>query len=401
LKEYERKGGKEMNFRFTEQEEAFREEVRGFLRQELPEGWKGRQIIEVLGTAEGQALMKSLGRKLGVRGWVGLQWPKEYGGLGASPMYGLIFEEEMGYHLAPVDVYLESWVGGTIIVHGTDEQKKRYLPGIASYETKICIGYSEPGAGSDLFALRTGAVEEKDCFIINGQKIFTSEAHKADLCWLAVRTDPSLTKYRGISIIMVDMHTHGITIRPLFDLLGIHHLNEVFFDDVRVPKDCLIGEINQGLLPIMTELDIERAAFGGGINTVARARKTLEELVEYLDVSGKCNSITRHKLAERAVDLEVARLMAYRVAWLATKGGVPHYEATVSKLFGSEAIQRFARTAIEIAGLKGMLMGPYPGTILDGRLTESYAFSLSETIGAGTSEVMRNLIASGLGLPRK
>jgi len=390
-----------MDFRFTEQEEAFREEVRDFLRQELPEGWKGRRFTEIIGTANGQALMKSLGRKLGAKGWVGLQWPKEYGGLGAGPMHGLIFEEEMGYNLAPVDIYLESWVGGTIIIHGTDEQKRRYLPGIASYQTKICIGYSEPGAGSDLFALRTIAVEDNDCFIINGQKTFTSSAHKADLCWLAARTDPNLPKQRGISILMVDMRTPGITVRPLFDLLGIHHLNEVFFDNVRVPKDCLVGKKNEGLEPIITELDIERASFGGGINQIARARRTLEELIEYLDDSGKCDSITRHKLAGRAVDLEVARLMSYRVAWLATKGGVPHYEATVSKLFGSEAIQRFARTVMEIAGLKGMLTGPSRCTILDGRIPEHYAFSLSETIGAGTSEVMRNIVAICLGLPRK
>jgi alkylation response protein AidB-like acyl-CoA dehydrogenase len=390
-----------MDFRFTEQEEAFRQEVRDFLRQDLPAGWKGRRITETIGTPEANALHKSLGRKLGAKRWVGLQWPKEYGGLGATPIHGLIFEEEIGYHYAPIDIYLESWVGGTIIVHGTDEQRRKYLPGIARFETKICIGYTEPGAGSDLFGLSTTAIENKDCFVINGQKIFTSEAHKSDLCWLAVRTDPSATKYRGISILMVDMKTPGIIVRPLYDLLGIHHLNEVFFDDVKVPKDCLIGEINQGLIPIMTELDIERASFGGGIANVARARRTLEELVEYLNKSNKSDSLTRNKLAERAIDLELARLMSYRVAWLATKGAVPHYEASVSKLFGSEAIQRFARTAVEIAGLKGIVQKGTPGsTILDGRLVENYAFSLIDTIGAGTSEVMRNLIAISLGLPR-
>ena len=386
-----------MDFRFSEREEAFRGDVREFLRRELPPGWEGG--LWVLGTEEGQALTEGFNKKVAARGWVGLQWPREYGGLGASPMEGLILEEEMGYHKAPVDVNLNSWVGGTLIVHGTEEQKKRYLPGLISCDTQMCVGYTEPEAGSDLFALKTSAVEEDNCYLINGQKMFTSAAHKADYCWLAVRTDTTGAKHRGLSIFIVDMRTPGITVRPLYDLLGMHHLNEVFFDGVRAPKECLIGEKNQGLLPILTELDIERAAFGGGIYNVAWARRALDEMVEMARGRGGADPLTRHKLAERAVEIEVARLLAYHVTWLATRGTVPHHEASASKLFGSELSQRLTRTVMEIAGLGGMLMRSSPWAPMDGRLPEDYLFKLIEPIGAGTSEIMRNIVAGGLGLP--
>lgn len=385
-----------MDLQFSERQTAFREEVREFLRRELPSGWQGGLLL--LKTAEGQAIMDSFNKKVGARGWVGLQWPREYGGLEASPIESLILDEEMGYHRAPLYVDLNSWVGGTIIVLGTEEQKKKYIPGIASCNTQVCIGYTEPEAGSDLFALRTKAVEEDDCYIINGQKMFTSSAHKASYCWLAARTDPSAKSYKGLSIFMVNMKTLGITVRPLYDLADVHHLNEVFFDNVRVPKDNLIGEKNQGLAPIITELNMERAASGGGMYNVASAKRLLEDLIK--QVKGTQDSRIRNKLSELAVEIEVVRLMAYNIAWLATKGILPQKEPTMAKLFGGEMSQRLAQTAMEITGLKGMLMPPSPGIVLDGRAPENYLYSVHYTIAAGTSEIMRNLIAIELGLPR-
>jgi 3-oxocholest-4-en-26-oyl-CoA dehydrogenase alpha subunit len=385
-----------MDLRFTDEQMAFRKEVREFLRQELPPNWQGG--LWILKTKEGQAVNTSFNKKVAARGWVGVQWPKEYGGLGAGPIESLILDEEMGYHRAPLYVDLNSWVGGTIIVLGTEEQKKKYIPGIASCDTQVCIGYTEPEAGCDLFALKTRAVEEDDCYIINGQKMFTSSAHKATYCWLAARTDTSAKSYKGLSIFMVDMKTPGITIRPLYDVADVHHFNEVFFDNVRVPKDCLIGEENQGLMPIITELNLERAASGGGMYNVASAKHNLEDLIK--QVKGTKDSRIRNKLAELAVEIEVTRLMAYNIAWLATKGMLPQKEPTMAKLFGGELTQRLAQTAMEIAGLRGMLMSPSYGMTVDGRSADSYLYSLSYTIAAGTSEIMRNLIATELGLPR-
>jgi 3-oxocholest-4-en-26-oyl-CoA dehydrogenase alpha subunit len=385
-----------MDLQFTEQQMAFREEVRAFLRQELPPDWQGG--LWLLKTKEGQAVINSFNKKVAARGWVGIQWPKEYGGLGAGPIESLILDEEMGYHRAPLYIDLNSWVGGTIIVLGTEEQQKKYIPGIASCNTQICIGYTEPEAGCDLFALKTRAIEEADCYVINGQKMFTSSAHKANYCWLAARTDPSARSYKGLSIFMVDMKTPGITVRPLYDIADVHHLNEVFFDNVRVPKDCLIGEKNQGLMPIITELNMERAASGGGMYNVASAKRNLEDLVE--QVKGTQDSRIRNKLAKLAVEIEIARIMAYNIAWLATKGILPQKEPTIAKLFGGEMSQRLAQTAMEIAGLKGLLMRSSSDSNSHGRLADLYLYSLHYTIAAGTSEIMRNLIAMELGLPR-
>ncbi|RLC71049.1 MAG: hypothetical protein DRI26_05930, partial [Chloroflexi bacterium] len=223
-----------MDFRFTREEEVFRQTIRDFLQQELPPWWEG---IEALGTDEGWAFYRSFVRKMGAKGWLNMHWPKEYGGMSATPMQQLIFTEEMAYHCAPAQIDLGPWVGSTIIVHGSDEQKRKYLPGIATGEAEWCIGYSEPGAGSDLAAIQTRAVEDGDEYVINGQKIFTSLAHRADYCWLAVRTDPDAPKHRGISMFVVDMRTPGITVRPLIDMAGLHTFNEVFFDDVRVPRE--------------------------------------------------------------------------------------------------------------------------------------------------------------------
>lgn len=393
-----------MYFGFTQKEEAFRQEIRDFLKGELPAWWEG---VEALFTEEGWAFYRSFVRKMGAKGWLNMHWPKEYGGMSATPMQQLIFTEEMAYHSAPAQIDLGPWVGSTIIVHGTEEQKRKYLPGIASGEAEWCIGYSEPGAGSDLAAVQTRAVEDGDEYVINGQKIFTSLAHRADYCWAVARTDPNAPKHRGISMFVVDMRTPGITVRPLLDMAGQHTFNEVFFDDVRVPRDSMVGGKNQGWYLLLTELDIERTSFGGGVNISARSKRILEEMVQYAretkrnDVVLAKDPLIRRKLAERGVEIEISRLLAYRLSWMLSQGIIANYEASVSKLFGSEMAQRLANTGMEMLGLYGQLEPGSKWVRLRGWVERLYLWTVAETIGAGTSEIQRNIIAMrGLGLPR-
>lgn len=393
-----------MDLRFTKEEEAFRQDIRDFLKQELPASWEG---IELLATEEGWAFYRSFVRKMGAKGWLNMHWPKEYGGMAATPMQQLIFTEEMAYYGAPAQIDLGPWVGSTIIVHGSDEQKKKYLPGIAIGEVEWCIGYSEPGAGSDLAAVQTQAVEDGDEYVINGQKIFTSLAHRADYCWLAARTDPDVPKHKGISMLVVEMSTPGITVRPLIDMAGYHTFNEVFFDAVRVPRENMVGGKNQGWYLLLTELDIERTSFGGGVNISARSRRILEELVQCTNETKQNGEVLskdpliRQKLAERAVEIEVSRLLAYRLSWMLSQGIIANYEASVSKLIGSEVAQRLANTGMQILGLYGQLEPRSKWVRLRGRIEQLYLWTVAETIGAGTSEIQRNIIAMrGLGLPR-
>lgn len=395
-----------MDFRFTKEEEAFRQEIRQFLKRELPPGWTGMEEA-VLSMEEGWASYKSFIRKLGAKGWLNMHWPKEYGGMSATPIEQLILTEELAYNRAPAQIDLGPWVGFTIILHGSEEQKKKYLPGIATGEAEWCIGYSEPGAGSDLAAVQTSAVEDGDEYVVNGQKTFISLAQLADYCWLAVRTDPDVPKHKGISMLIVDMKTPGITVRPLLDMRGLQTFNEVFFDDVRVPKENLVGEKNRGWYLVVAELDIERTSFGGGVNISARSKRILEELVDFAKktrLNGEplaSNPLVRHKLAERAVEIEVSRLLAYRLTWMVSKRIIPNYESSVSKLYGSEMTQRLANTGMQIMGLYGQLEPGSKWVPLRGRIEQVYLWTVAETIGAGTSEIQRSIIAiRGLGLPR-
>jgi alkylation response protein AidB-like acyl-CoA dehydrogenase len=249
-------------------------------------------------------------------------------------------------------------------------------------------------------------VRDGEDYIINGQKVWTSAAHVADWCWLAARTDPRVPKHKGISLFMVDMRSEGITVRPLVNLAGIHTFNEVFFDDVRVPGKNLVGEENRGWHYIVVALDFERAA--PGVRSIARARRILDELVAYARTTRRGGqllareSMVRHKLAEMAIECEVGRLIAYRVAWMQGKGLIPNYEASMSRMYSSELLQRVVNTAMQILGLWGQLEKNSPLAPLQGWIARCYLMSPSETIAAGTSEIQRNIIATrGLGLPRE
>jgi alkylation response protein AidB-like acyl-CoA dehydrogenase len=290
-----------------------------------------------------------------------------------------------------------------LIVHGTEEQKKEHLPRILSGEVNWRQGYSEPGSGSDLASLQTRAVRDGDDFVINGQKIWTSGAHRADWLYALVRTDPEAPKHRGISFLILDKDTPGITIRPLIDMSWRHHFNEVFFEDVRVPASNLIGEENRGWYVGMTLLDFERSNITGAITS----RRSIRSLLEYLDTdegAEKANVTppVRTAIADRYVETEVMFNFSFRIISMQNANQIPNYEASTSKLFNSELSQALARTGSRAFGLYAGLWDDEDGRApLGGRFTKSYVQSVPATIAAGTSEVQRNIIATrGLGLPR-
>jgi len=395
-----------MEFRFTREEEAFRGEIRSFLRKELPADWASKAGSGALGEGaeEHWQFLRGFQRKLAEKGWLTQGWPREHGGLAAGVMMQVIYNEEMSYHRAPTQIGVgPDRVGPTIILYGTDEQKARHLPGIASAETVWCQGFSEPGAGSDLASLQTRAEADGDYFVLNGQKIWTSLAHQADWCILLARTDQEAPKHKGISYFLMDMKTPGLTVRPLVDMTGRHTFNELFMENVRVPRDCLVGELNRGWYIAAATLDFERS----GINRVVAGFRAYQELLEYAretTFGGRSLMVegtVRNKLAELGIEFVAGRLLAYRVASMQAKGQIPNAEASMSKLFGSELQQRLAGAGVQVLGLAGQLAPGSRWAPLAGRLEMYYLGASALTVAAGTSEIMRGIIAGrGLGLPR-
>lgn len=392
-----------MDLRFTEKEDAFRKEVREFIQRELPPGWIGGQP----GAAEAWEHQRQFAGKLGKRGWLGLSWPVEYGGQGVSPIEEAILYEEIAYHRAPAEAILVigvGIVGPTIMLYGSPEQKKRHLPGITRGEVFWCQGFSEPSSGSDLASLQTRAIEDGDDFIINGQKTFISIAHHADWCYMIAKTDPDAPRHRGLSYFLVDMKSPGITVRPLMSMTGVHHINDVFFDDVRVSRDSLLGEKNRGWYMAVTTLDFERFSLSA---TAGYARRSLDEMVEYVKGArhnghalAQAPSV-RQRLAEMAIEVEILRLLNYRVLWMHTRKVVPNYEASMAKLYSSELTQRLAHLGMELLGLYGQLSSGSKWAPLSGSISGTCLNSVSATIQGGTSEIQRSIIAvRGLGLPR-
>jgi alkylation response protein AidB-like acyl-CoA dehydrogenase len=384
-----------MRFRFPPEEEAFREEIRAFLRDELPE--------QRPDGVDGWRFHRAFVKKLAERGWLTLAWPKEWGGTAAPHLRQLVFNEEMAYWDAPGTDLGVDRVGPTIMLHGTEQQKRQHLPLIARGDEIWCQGFSEPGAGSDLASLQTRAVEDGDTFVVNGSKIWTSLAHFAQWMILLARTDVDAPKHRGITFFLLDMKTPGISIRPLVDMLGRHTFNQVFFDNVRVPRDCVVGEVNRGWYVATTTLDFERS----GIQRVIGGMKTCEALIAYAGEQLRAGTprpafaAIKHRLADLAIEYEVGRLLAYRVGWLQSKGIVPNYEASVSKMYGSELTQRMAGVGMQLLFLGGQLAPGSPWAPLKGRIESLYLNAAALTIAAGTSEINRGIIATrGLGLPR-
>jgi len=381
-----------MDFAWSAEEETFRGEIREFLQAELPEGWGIAQFWDPDDDAQfafAHAFTKTLGKK----NWLAVSWPQEYGGLDWPFWKQFILNEELANCDAPVvGRNATRFLGPTIMRYGTEEQKKQHLAGILSGETVWCQGYSEPNAGSDLGSLQTRAVQDGDEFIVNGQKIWTSMAHHSQWIFMLARTDPEAPKHRGISYFLVDMQTPGITVKPLIDMSNGHHFNEVYFENVRVPRSGLLGELNRGWYMATTTLSYERTA----IEVPARAQRILNDLVRYARLTkrnGKplsADPVVRQRLAQLAIEVDVAWCLSYRVATTQSRNQIPGPESPANKVFTSEMIQRLAQTGMQMLGLYGQLEFSTKWAPLKGKIERLYLTSVAGTIAGGTSEIQRN-----------
>ncbi len=391
-----------MDLTYTPEEEAFRQRVREFLKTNLPPGWGTPNSAPLRGKAYIQ-FMREWNRRLFDGGFLGLSWPKEYGGQGASQMQLAIFNEEMARFRAPTPLNIIglTMAGPTLIVHGTEEQKKQHVAKTLSGEELWCQGFSEPGAGSDLAALKTRAELKGDEFVVNGQKVWTSMAHFADWCFLLVRTDPTAPKHRGISYLLVDMKTPGITVRPLRQISGESEFNEVFFEDVRVPRTNLVGAINDGWRVAMTTLSNERGTMAFAL--AARFENTFNEVANLSRrlATPERNPMARQQVAQFYIDLQALKFGLYRSFSKLLRGGTPGVEGSISKLQWSELDQRMVDFAMQVEGVGSQLVEDSPHAIESGRWQTGFLRSRAGTIAAGTSEIHRNTIAQRLlGLPK-
>jgi len=404
-----------MDFNDTAEEAAFRAEVRAFIEQECPPGIRRRGFRAAFGgggyddfTMTREEYFAKNGawvKKLSARGWIAPAWPREYGGAGLTVMQQFIFSQELALSGAPRGGNFgigTGWAGPTIIMHGSEEQKKKYLPGIVQGDEVWCQGFSEPGAGSDLAAVQTRAVKDGDDYVVNGQKIWTSGAHVAKFMILLARTDPEAPKHRGISYFIVDMKSPGITIRPLVNMANNHDFNEVFFDNVRVPKANMIGEENRGWYVGTTTLDFERS----GIATSISHTLMVQDLAAFVREHKATGVITANpglalELADRAIEAGVEEVLCTQVISMQNRGLVPNKESSIAKLFSSELDVRISRTSMAALGLYGQLRADSPYVAANGRIESTYLYATTSTVGGGTSEIQRNIIATrGLGLPR-
>jgi alkylation response protein AidB-like acyl-CoA dehydrogenase len=390
-----------MDFGDNAEQAAFRHEVRSFLQAEMPEPFRrGRiQPEELIMMFDTLAEWRG---KLSKKGWIAPAWPKEYGGAGLSVMEQFTMNQEFAEARVPgVGGMGVSMLGPTLIVHGSEEQKQEHLGRILTGEVRWCQGFSEPEAGSDLASLRTRAVRDGDDYVINGQKIWTTYAQYAHWMFMLTRTDPEAPKHKGISYLLVDMKSPGIEVQPLPDMAGGTTFNQVFFDNVRVPKENLVGEENRGWYIAATTLDFERSSIGSAVG----ARLSVEDMIRFARTGGRMsvlarNPSLRYELADRRIEAEVVQMMSFRIASMQARGLIPNYEASMAKMFSSELSQRIGATSVKMLGPYGSLYGKTAPE--EGRFSRSYVYSVGSTLLAGTSEIQRNIIATrGLGLPRQ
>jgi len=388
-----------MDFAASPEELAFRSAIREWLAANRPsEAYPDEPGDRV-------AYARRWSRTLYDGGWAGLGWPKEYGGLELSGLEHLIFAEEYAAAEAPplIDTGVgPGLTGPTLIHHGTDEQKARFLEPILKGEEVWCQGFSEPGAGSDLAGLQTRGVVDGDDLVINGQKVWTSYARFADWCILIVRTNPDAPKHRGLTFVLLDMKTPGITIRPLVEMTGVAWFNEVFFEDVRVPTKYVVGEIDKGWDIAITTLAVERTAS----TPYPRLGKELGDLIVLArrladDVPKVADPRIRQQLARLAAEIHTLKLTVYRSVSRQMRTGRPGPEGSILKLLWSELEQRLMKTASEISGVYALLDEHAPQAVDAGRWQYGLLWSRAGTIYAGTSEVQRNILSQRvLGLPR-
>jgi alkylation response protein AidB-like acyl-CoA dehydrogenase len=382
-----------VELRDTPQEAAFRQEVREFIAQNLPEASRTRSARR----SEDADLDWS--RKLGEAGYAGLTWPREYGGAGAPYSHQAIFLEELARAEAPshLGVIGLGMAGPTIITWGTEEQKARYLPKILDAGEIWCQGFSEPDAGSDLAATRTRIEDKGDHFLVNGQKVWSSFAHIADYCILVGLGLPDAPRYKNLTYVIADMHAPGVEVRPLVQITGHPEFNEIFFTDVRVPKENVLGDVGDGWQVAMTTLLHERGTLGFALS--ATLDVAVRKLIALADERKVTDPILRDRIAREWVELQALKYTNYRSLTTLTKTGIPGPEGSASKLVWSENNQRLTKLALEILGSHAQLTNG--GGYADGYWQYQQLRSRGNTIEAGTSEILRNIVAERvLGLPR-
>jgi hypothetical protein len=384
---------------YTDAERALVAELRAYFADVVSDD----VLDEVAGTEGGGPLYTRALRRMGVDGWLGIGWPKEFGGQGRSAIEQYIFFDEVQRAGFPIPFLTLCTVGPTLMKYGTDEQKARLLPAILRGELHFAIGYSEPSAGTDLASLRTRAVRDGEEYVVDGQKVFTSLAEYADYIWLAVRTDPEAARHKGISIVMIDTKAKGFSLSPIHTLGG-NRTNATYYEGVRVPVSARVGRENEGWKLITTQLNHERVALSvpGPIDrfveeTTAWARETKAgDGRRVIDAPW-----VQANLARARAHVEVLRLLTWRQAWNIDQGKLDPAESSTVKVFGSESFIRIYGWLLEVLGQEGYLKDGSPGARLRGRVERYYRTSIVLTFGGGTNEVQRDIIAmTGLGMPR-
>src|SRR5579863_2181194 len=398
-----------MDLRFTPEEQAFREEVRAFIRDNLPAEIRERMR---LGYSPRKQDTVAWQRILNTRGWATMSWPKEWGGPGWTSVQKMIFLEENQLAPAPeVSSFNITMLGPVLIQFGTEEQKKKFLPRAANLDDWWCQGFSEPGAGSDLASLKTAAKRDGDHYVVNGQKIWTSTAHHADWCFLLVRTNPNAAKRQeGISFLLVDMKTPGITVRPIISIDGSHHLNEVFFDDVRVPVSLRVGDENRGW-------DVAKFLLGNERTGIARLGKSKErvavakQMAREMRANGRPlieDPEFRRRVAQLETDIKALEITQLRVvsAHDKAKGGRPDPLSSVLKVKGTELLQATTELAMDVGGplampdwideLDALSNEPELGPAWAAEATRSYLFLRAASIYGGTNEIQKNILTKAV-----
>ncbi|MCV7032028.1 acyl-CoA dehydrogenase family protein [Mycobacterium sherrisii] len=388
-----------MDFELDAGQRAWLDEVREFLRENVTAQLRaelGEHDLELPGGE-----VTRFRRKIGAKGWFGLNWPREYGGLGLGAVYQHLLMSEFEYWGVPGPDLTVTSVAPMIMRHGTEQNKMEWLPLIARGEMICAVGYSEPDAGTDLANLRTRATRDGDHWVINGSKIWNSTAQRATHEWLCVRTDPGSERHRGISVIIVPVDAAGVQIRPLYAWSG-YRTNEVRFDDVRVPVGNLVGEVNRGWKYITGALDLER----GALTNAGDLRRAVDDLRELARQPRRDGSVPSHDVALRRrlvraeADVEVAALMGYEAAALLDSGVMPSVEVSVEKIFTSELRQRIADLALDLLGPDGLLAHRSENAPLAGKFERLYRAAPLMRFGGGTNEVLRDVIAQrGHGMP--
>jgi len=396
-----------MDFQFGKKEEAFRSEIREFVKENMPSDRVSHMFGEE-GEDKAWDFAMSISKKLAERKWLTISWPEEFGGMNASFMERMVFAEECGYWGVPgtgMGVSGTAWVGPSLMIFGTKEQQEKYIPLIASGDPDgvWCTGYSEPDSGSDLASLQTSCIRDGDEYVINGQKVWTSAAHRARWCWLAVRTDPNAEKkHQGLSLVIVDMKSPGLDVRPLKNYVGLHYFNEMFFKDVRIPVENLVGQENNGWNHLMTALSFER---GIALGFTATMRRVLDELVHHANETGLIKkTMVRHKLAELESDLEAARMLAYEAVWKIHNGLSRIYEPSRDKANTDLLYEKASRLGLDILGAFAQMDPLHTDprwSKIGGIFEHLFHACPGLAIAAGTTDTQRNIVGQfGLQLPR-